>query len=384
MQGCPLQVCPPRAIHILPLFLALLGSGCSKAPVPGIVKAEYVLGTFCRIDLYENGNPELYNRLFNRLAELDQIFSANRDDSELARVNRSAGLEPVQVSPRLFAVLERALFFAEASGGVFDPTVGPLVKLWGIGTETPRQPAEGEIRAALDLVNWRDLELRAVNTAVDPAADSTTDPAAGTAFLKRRGMALDLGAIAKGYAADELTRILRDEEVPRALIDLGGNIYIWGKRGDGKFWRVGVQDPLSERGNSAGVLELPGDLSVVSSGVYERCFTGSDGRRYHHILELGENPGGPKGYPVENGLLSVTIIAASSMDADALSTSCFALGYEKGAALAAANGAEVIFIYEDKTIRGSSGAMAVFTLEDDSFRAGVDKFDQKSYFEHTD
>jgi len=366
-----MQVCPPRAIHILTIVLLFLASGCSKAAPPGIVKAEYVLGTFCRIDLFENGNPELYNRLFNRLAELDRIFSANRDDSELARVNRGAGLEPVQVSPELFAVLERALCFAEASGGAFDPTVGPLVKLWGIGTETPRQPADLEIRAVLDLVSWRDLELRAANPAADlpadPATNPATEPSAGTAFLKRRGMALDLGAIAKGYAADELTRILREENVPRALIDLGGNIYLWGKREDGKAWRVGVQDPLGERGNSAGVLELAGNTSVVSSGVYERYFTGSDGKRYHHILELGENPGGLKGYPVENGLLSVTVIAASSMDADALSTSCFALGYEKGLALAAANGAEVLFIFEDKTIRGSPGALANFTLSDDSF-----------------
>jgi len=357
MQGCSPQVFPPRALFILSLFLLALGSGCSKAAGPGIVKAEYVLGTFCRIDLYENGNQELYNRLFNRLAELDRIFSANRDDSELARINAGAGLEPVQVSPELFAVLDRALYFAEASGGAFDPTVGPLVKLWGIGTETPHQPTEPELLAALDLVNWRDLELRAAETAADTSAR--------TAFLKRRGMALDLGAIAKGYAADELTRILREENVPRALIDLGGNIYIWGKRKDGKPWRVGVQDPLSERGNSAGVLELAGDLSVVSSGIYERYFTGSDGQRYHHILDLTGFQGfrGPKGYPVENGILAVTVIAASSMDADALSTSCFALGYEKGAALAAANGAEVLFIYEDKTILGSPGALANFKIE---------------------
>jgi len=369
MQGCPPQVCPPRSILILSLFLTLVGSGCSKAPGPGIVKAEYVLGTFCRIDLYENGNPDLYNRLFNRLAELDRIFSANRDDSELARINRSAGLEPVQVSQEMFAVLERALYFAEASGGAFDPTVGPLVKLWGIGTETPRQPTDAEIRAALDLVNWRDLELRVAEISANSAATSadTATPPADTAvrmaFLKRRGMALDLGAIAKGYAADELTRILGEENVPRALIDLGGNIYIWGKRKDGKPWRVGVQDPLSERGNSAGVLELAGNVSVVSSGIYERYFTGRDGKRYHHILEPREGSGSPQGYPVENGILAVTIIAASSTDADALSTSCFALGYEKGAALAAANGAEVLFIFEDKSILGSPGALANFKIE---------------------
>jgi thiamine biosynthesis lipoprotein len=312
------------------------------------------LGTFCTIDLFENGSPELYNRFFVRLAELDRLLSANRDDSELARVNRNAGLEATAVSPELFTVLERACYFAEASGGAFDPTVGPLVKLWGIGTETPRIPAEEEIRAALDLVNWRDMEL------------TPPDGAGGTVFLKRRGMALDLGAIAKGYAADELVRILRETEIPRALIDLGGNIYVWGSKAGGRPWLVGVQDPVHERGIHAGILEFGNGISVVSSGVYERNFTGNDGSRYHHIIGLSEAiPENRRGYPVENGILSTTVAAPSSMDADALSTSCFILGYEKGLALAEANGAEVLFIFEDKRIRLSPGASAVFTVTGD-------------------
>jgi thiamine biosynthesis lipoprotein len=110
-----------------------------------------------------------------------------------------------------------------------------------------------------------------------------------------------------------------------------------------------------------GILEVHAK-SVVTSGIYERYFTGSDGRRYHHILDT------TTGYPVDNGILSVTVIAPSSMDADALSTACFALGYEKGLALAEANGAQVIFIFEDKTIRGSAGALAVFMVSDESFR----------------
>jgi thiamine biosynthesis lipoprotein len=183
-------------------------------------------------------------------------------------------------------------------------------------------------------------------------------------------MALDLGAIAKGYAADELARMLREAGVSRAIIDLGGNIYALGSRSPEKTrdsveaeppWRIGVQNPLDERGSYAGVLEVH-DKSVVTSGIYERYFTGSDGKRYHHILDT------TTGYPVDNGILSVTVIAPSSMDADALSTACFALGDEKGLALAEANGAQVIFIFEDKTIRGSAGALAVFTVSDESFR----------------
>jgi thiamine biosynthesis lipoprotein len=249
------------------------------------------------------------------------------------------------------AVLERARYFAEISGGAFDPTVGPLVKLWDIGSDTAVVPNMGEIAGALKLINWQDLIL---------------DHTRGTAFLSRPDMALDLGAIAKGYAADELADILREADIPGAIIELGGNIYAFGSRAPEKAgaaarpWRIGIQDPLSERGVYALVAEL-WDCSVVTSGVYERFFL-YNGKRYHHILDT------VTGFPVENGLLSVTVIAPSSMDADALSTTLFALGYEKGRVLAEREGAEAIFIFEDKTIRGTGELNGLFKLSDNSFR----------------
>ncbi|MDR0448298.1 MAG: FAD:protein FMN transferase [Treponema sp.] len=334
-------------------LFAIVILGCSKTSAPDTFRAEYVLGTLCRIDLFENGSAGLYSMLFTRLSELDRIFSANREDSGLAMISRSAGLEPVRISPELFTVLERSLYYAEVSGGAFDPTLGPLIKLWGIGTENPRIPSDGEIRNTLDLVDWRDLEL------------TGTGGTERTAFLKKQGMSLDLGAIAKGYAADELAGLLQANGIPRALIDLGGNIYVWGKKASGGPWRIGVQDPTDVRGTYAGVLEMKESISVVSAGKYERYFTGIDGNRYHHIMELQETGGNRQGYPVENNLLSVTVIAFSSMDADALSTSCFALGYEKGLDLAKANGAEILFIFENKTIRGSAGALEAFSASGD-------------------
>ena len=319
-------------------------------------QSELVMGTLCTIDLYEDGNAALYRRLFARLAELEKIFSANRDDSELALINLNAGFRAVEISPELFAVLERALYYAEATDGAFDPTIGPLVKLWNIGTERARIPPDDEIISALELVNYKDLEL-------------TAGGKAGTAFLKRQGMALDLGAIAKGYAADELVLILQETGVKRAIIDLGGNIYAWGKKPNGEPWRIGVQDPYGERGSYTGILQLDNSISVVSSGVYERYFIGNNNKQYHHILELSEDGRKNRGYPVENGILSTTVMAVSSMDADALSTSCFVLGYEKGLDLVRANGAEVLYIIEENAqnsekmtakIYGSPGAMAVF------------------------
>ena len=331
-------------LAVCKLFFLILFAACSQGTSSIDAQGEFIMGTYCRINLFEDGNSALYNKLFTRLAELEKIFSANWDDSELARVNQKAGLEAVEISAELFTVLERALYFAEVTDGAFDPTVGPLVRLWGIGTEYARIPSDMEIAAALDLVNWKELELTK-----------------RTAFLKRKDMALELGAIAKGYAADELVSILREAEVKKAIIDLGGNVYVWGRKDNGEPWNVGVQDPAAERGNYMGILELKRSLSVVSSGVYERFFTGHDGKRYHHILELTDNGEGRQGYPVENGVLSVTVIAVSSMDADVLSTSCFILGYRNGMALALANEAEVLYI-EENTVRGSPGAMAIFTL----------------------
>jgi thiamine biosynthesis lipoprotein len=374
IKNISMQVAQSRLLPAISLVFVLLIS-CGKNVDSSSARTEYVLGTYCAIDLFEKGTPALYTKLFNRLAELDRIFSANRDDSELARVNALAGQRPELTSGELGYVLECALYFARITGGAFDPTVGPLVKLWDIGTETPRVPTDAKIRAALELVNWRDVEVQ--DWELDHDKDIEVPPEiefVSWVYLERQGMKLDLGGVAKGYAADQLALMIQKEGIPRALIDLGGNICLVANRADGKPWHVGIQDPLAERGESLGFVELKkgpsAGVSVVSSGVYERYFTGDNGKRYHHILTLIEDEGiqSPKGYPVENGLLAVTVIAASSMDADALSTSCFILGYEKGLALASARNAEILFIFDDKTIRGSPGAMEAFTLTDDSFQ----------------
>jgi thiamine biosynthesis lipoprotein len=340
----------PRSLFCA-LFLAFSLFSACRPEGRSSARSELALGTLCRIELF--GQTELYGRLFSRLSEIERMMSANLADSEVSRINRAAGIAPVPISPELFTVLERALYFAEASGGAFDPTVGPLVSLWGIGGDNPKVPGKEEIEAALALVNWKELEL-------------SGGSGQAMAFLKRRGMALDLGAIAKGFAADELVKILREAGTKSAIIDLGGNIYVYGTRprtrsflsGAGKTtkWRIGIQNPLDDRGAYTGYLQL-NEASVVTSGIYERFFT-ENGKRYHHILDTRT------GFPVENGLLAVTITAPSSMDADALSTAVFALGPEKGGALAEARGAGAIFIFEDKTIRTSS---VNFTLIDTGF-----------------
>lgn len=359
---------PSVALLIILLSVVFLGACAAASPV----QVEYVLGTFCSVNLYEDGNNKLYARIFSRLREIDRTMSVkpadfresiaktpsggpaaksagdSAMDSSLAMINRNAGIAPVKAGADLLEVLEQAVQYARMSGGAFDPTVGPLVNLWGIGTETERIPGEAEIEAALALVNWRDLVINKEEK---------------TAFLRRKGMALDLGAIAKGYAADEAARIAKEGKARRGIVDLGGNIFALGGRGSGKQaapWRIGIQDPLSRRGEYIGVL-LAADKSIVTSGVYERYFE-SDGRRYHHILSTKD------GWPVNNGLLSVTIIANRSIDADALSTAVFALGYAEGRALIdSIAGIEAIFVFEDRSVTITDGLREIFSLTGEDY-----------------
>jgi thiamine biosynthesis lipoprotein len=293
-------------------------------------RTELALGTICTITLYDYGKNDIYREIFDRIRQIENRMSVNIPSSDVSRINDSAGSNPVQVHEDVFKVIQKALYFAQASDGAFDPTVGPLVSLWGIGTEAERVPSQQEINSALALINRRDVELNEKER---------------TVFLKRAGMALDLGAIAKGYAADEAAAIIRKYGIPMAIVDLGGNIIVCGKKKDKNPWRVGIQHPGKERGAYIGVLRIEeADKTIVTSAVNERYFE-KDGKRYHHIFSP------VTGYPAATGLLSVTIITSCSMDADALSTAAFVLGYEKGRALIESlPGTEAVFIFEDLSV----------------------------------
>ncbi len=320
-------------------FLAaalLLFSGCERRM---LAQSEFVLGTVCSINLYEDGSAELYGKLFARLRELNDIFNNYSDSSEISRVNREAAAAPVAVSQDFYIVLKTALDFARLTGGAFDPTVGPLVKLWGFG-KSPRVPSQEEIKTAQKLVGWQCVALqeRAVR-------------------FTKSGVRLDLGAIAKGYAADCLVDILRERGVKRASLSLGGNVYVYGKKPGGVLWSVAIRDP-SKPGQNAFMLKTR-DATVVTSGAYERFFV-QDGKTYGHILDPAT------GFPAQSGLESVTIVSHNSMVADALSTSLFVLGMEKIPEIkksALAGGFECVLVdasgkaYASKGLKGALSAL---------------------------
>lgn len=333
--------------------LAGLAAGCGGNQADKLMnnppsQTYYMFDTIVNVRVYdERVSEEHFDEIGNILARIDQEMNRQLEGSEIAKVNQQAGqAAAIEVSEETIQVVQTALGFAESSGGSFDPTVGPIVDLWGIGSENAAVPDSETLVRKLELVDY---------TAV------LVDDTKRTIQLTKGGMAIDLGAIAKGYAADVIADYLRDNGFTSAIIDLGGNILVMGRRPDGSPWTIGVQTPSEDRGQHLGSLKVA-DKTVVTSGVYERFFK-DNGKVYHHILDT------KNGYPVENNLLSVTIVAELSIDADALSTTVFSLGLEEGIQYIESRGdAEAIFVTTDKEIIVTSGLAGQLHLTNEEYR----------------
>lgn len=323
-------------------------TACAGRNNEPVSDTRYLLGTFVTVRVYGRAGSDVFNRLFARVLDIERKMSVNEDnydDTELLRVNRAAGQEPVEVSPDTYEVVRRALEYSELSEGAFDVSIGPLVQLWDIGGDNPRVPANSEIQTARDLVGFATVQMLPQNRI----------------YLPRAGMALDVGGIAKGYAADESARILRESGIQNAILDFGGNVVALGNRPDSSPWRIGVQHPDQSRETHLGIVRVI-DKTVVTSGPYERFFF-HNGARYHHILDTAT------GFPAENGLISVTIVTQSSITADALSTAVYVLGLERGARLIRSlEHVEAVLVDDQRTVYVSPGLRDSFTLTDTAFR----------------
>lgn len=318
------------ALILLTMFLTSCGNVKTENPV---TKTNFLLDTLIQITAYGDNASIAIDQAYDRINDIQKKMTASGDDSEVIEINKKAGLGFQKVSPDTFYVIKRGLYYSQSSHGRFDITVGPLVKLWGIGTDKARVPSEAEIKSALLHIDYKNVVLNENENSV---------------MLKEPGMAIDLGAIAKGYAADEVVRILKENGIKSAAADLGGNIYVLGKKPNGSPWKIGIQDPFEPRGNTFATVDVA-DKTLVTSGVYERYFI-KDGKRYHHILDTST------GYPVENGLVSVTIISDRSIDADGLSTAVFALGLKDGLRyVEKIPGVDVVMVTEDRKVYISSG-----------------------------
>ncbi|SKC51637.1 thiamine biosynthesis lipoprotein [[Eubacterium] yurii] len=307
----------------------------------------FFLNSILTLDIYDTGldNAKINQEVEDRVRELENKMSTKIATSEVSKINDNAGIDKVKVSDDTFTVIKEALKYGKISKGKFDITVGNLVDLWGIGTENEKVPSKEEIQKALATVDYNKVEIDDNNK---------------TVFLKDKGMKIDLGAIAKGYVADDIVKILEKDGVKSAIINLGGNVYVYGNKG-GKNFKIGIRNPLSPDPNDYLGIYQSQNESVVTSGVYERFFE-KDGKRYHHILSTSD------GYPIDNNLISTSIITKSSMDADALSTTTFALGLEEGLKLIEnTKNTEAMFITADKKIYMTSGLKEKFELKNSDF-----------------
>ena len=300
------------------IFLAsILFLSCQKEKSS---RTEVALGTVCTVSIFEKTSPNIYDRIFEKINQIENLMSTSLPDSEISKINQNAGIKPVKISSDTFTVLSCAKEIAILSDGAFEPTIGRLVKLWNInsivndttGKILPKLPSQSEIEKALAKTDYKKLILDKENQ---------------TAFLQTSEMELDVGGIAKGYATDCVVSILKEEKISSALIDLGGNIFAYGYKNpkEKTLWRIGIKNPLNPTGSPIEIIQCE-NSSIVTSGVYERFFE-YDGEVYHHLLSS------KTGFPQNNDLLSVTIICNNSMLCDALSTACFILGSEKGSEL---------------------------------------------------
>lgn len=272
-------------------------------PITSAQQTRFLMDTSVEIRASGPDAEAAVSAAFAEMARVEQLFSRHIETSDIARINNADGIW-VEVAPEVISLLEKAIHYSNLSGGTFDITIGALLDLWNFGGGNNRVPTPAEINQALALIDYTVLEI-----------DSNTSQ-----VRIPKGMVLDLGGIAKGYAVDRASAVLKQTGVISGMIYAGGDITTIGAKSDGSPWRVGVQHPRIST-QLIGILEMA-DSSIVTSGDYERYFT-ADGVRYHHIL----NP--HTGYPAQ-GLISVTIYGSNAADADALSTAIFVLGWERG------------------------------------------------------
>lgn len=308
------------------------------------------LNTAVQITIYDSQDKALLDDCLALCDKYELIFSRTNDKSELYKLNHrkdvsdgdfstdgpttpcpvSGTADTWHISEDLAALLSEGLDITRESDGAFDIAIAPLTSLWDFTAEDPEVPDDAAIQKALPLCS---------SDGVTIDGQDITLPSDDIQF--------DVGAIAKGYIADRLKDFLIKKGVKSAIINLGGNVLCIGSKPDGTPFKIGIQKPFADRNETEAVMDITGK-SVVSSGIYERCFK-QDGKLYHHIL----NP--QTGYPYDNGLISVTIISDQSVDGDALSTTCFALGLEDGLKFAEKKGVQAVFITEDYELHYTDG-----------------------------
>lgn len=303
-----------------------------------IVKVtSFLMDTLVDIEIEGQGMQDVANEGIKIMQDLQNKFDVNLGTSDLVKINISAGKGPVEVSEDTLEVIKEAIKISKLSNGAFDITIGALTKEWGFTDGNYRLPSHSKIKEKLKLINYKYVKIY----------DSKVE-------LPVRGMYLDLGGIAKGYAVDKIYELLKAKGVKRAIINAGGTIRTLEKVPK-RLWRIGIKDPTGKK-EILGVLYLDSGLAVATSGDYERYFV-KNGVKYHHLL----NP--KTGYP-SNLCKSVTVVSKRALESDALSTAIFVLGPKKGLDLAKKLGVGVVIVDSKNNIFVSDNLKDRFKLDE--------------------
>jgi len=298
-------------LFILPIGAYLVNNRASKQ----VYEQSFIsMDTPMQLSAYGSSAKNAVDESEIKVQELNDMASPTVATSDVSKINNAAGKSYVKVHPEIIKMLVASQKYSKISNGVWDITVGPLVNLWAIGTDKEKKPTDANIKTKLPLIDYNKVKIDEKNNSV---------------MLMQSGMAIDLGGIAKGFAADEVDKIYKKYDIQNGLINLGSSsIYGVGKNGEGNPWSVGIKHPRSDQSdNYLGIIKIS-NQGISTSGDYQRYFM-QNGKRYHHILSPST------GYPVDNGVMSVTVIVDGSvpnngMLADILSLTVFGLGPEKG------------------------------------------------------
>jgi len=300
------------------------------------------MGTVVTQKIFGKRAFEAYNRVAVEIERLENLMSFFKEDSDISRLNKMAGKGEVQLGAEVILVLSEAYKYSALSKGAYEITIGLLSDLWRSCGRLSKVPAASNIHELLRYVGYKGLEI---------------DRKKNMAFLLSSRVAVDIGGIGKGFAADAAIEIYRKVGLESAFIDLGGNVKTLGRKPDGSEWVVGIQHPCAPRGVLLGAL-LVSNQSVVTSGISERYFE-VNGKRFHHLLDSRT------GWPVDGDLESTSVICEESMKADALSTAAFVLGLDRAMELISGlAGVEALLVTKNKEVHITSGLRECFFLGD--------------------
>lgn len=280
------------------ISISFLFISCSEKKASTSLNA---MDTFMTIQAYGKKSDAALEKTKNLICQIEKNISTTNPDSDVYRLNHG---ENIPVSNDTLVLTKYSLDFAKQTEGAFNPALYPVTSAWGFTTEDYKVPSDDQIKELLALTDYSEIQIENDSIRLKP------------------GMALDFGAVGKGYTGDQTIRLLRDNGIKSALLDLGGNIQALGTKPDGTKWNIGIKSPWT--GKAAAVIKIA-DQAVITSGGYERFFTADDGHEYIHIFD------GKTGRPVDNGIAGVTIITESGLYADALSTTMFVMGLEDAA-----------------------------------------------------